>query len=121
MSVREERDVSVQASKSFNQAIRTGGYIRGGFAAGAAVQEQVPPRVLFANVGRAPAFVIAIIPFRQIRFDLGNRFPPEQLARAACAQARTGENMAERNVAEQEPEFSRCLFAILRQRQIGSP
>jgi hypothetical protein len=67
LTVREERDVSVQRAKMCDDPISAVGNLCRHFTARTAVPEHNPVRSPFANVHGALSFVIAVVPFRQVR------------------------------------------------------
>src|SRR2546422_1884086 len=69
VAVTEQEDVPVDGPPSGNHPVGTGADRRHRLAAGTAVAEAVPVGPLAADVGGAPALIVAVIPLLQVRDD----------------------------------------------------
>jgi len=100
MAVRKERDVSIQREKVCDEPISTVGNLCGHFTARTTVPKHIPVRSPFVNVHGALSFVIAVVPFRQVRFNLGRRPQPGQLTRSSRALRRAGQHTSKLDLPE---------------------
>ncbi len=118
LAVREERDISVQCAEMCDEPISTVGNLCGHFTARTAVPEHIPVRSPFVNVYGAPSFIIAVVTFRQVRFNLGPRPQPGQLTRSSRALPRAGQHTCELDLPEAWSKFARLLLAARGQRNV---
>ena len=118
LAVREERDVSVQRAEMCDEPIGTVGNLCGHFTARTTVPEHIPVRSLFAYVYGALSFVIAVVPFRQVRFNLGRRPQPGQLIRSSRALPRAGQHTRKLDLPEAWSKFARLVLASRGQRNV---
>src|SRR6185312_12159543 len=95
MAVREQQHVTVEAAKTRDKAIGASAYRIERFATGTAIAEEKPARPLLADVCRALALVLAVIPLDQIAIDLGIRTEAGQVAGALRALQRAGQHPGE--------------------------
>ena len=72
-----------QTDPTANQPICAFGNLGGRFATRTSVSKDIPVWPPLANIYRALSFVVAVAPFRQIRFDFGNVTQPRQLSMCA--------------------------------------
>ena len=107
--MREERDASVQTVKTIDQPFGPGGNLVRRFAIRTAVPDHAPARALFANVAGKLTLIVAIGPFREIRFNLGRSAKPGQFTGPAGALQRAGQHAGEPDVPEPGLE-SACFF-----------
>ena len=75
LAVREERDVAAQSEKTCDEPIGAIGHLRGRLATWTTVSKHIPIWSFLANVRRAPPFVLAIVPFGQVRLDVRTPIP----------------------------------------------
>jgi hypothetical protein len=118
LAVREERDFSVQLSKMRYQPVGTLGNLSGRFTSGATIAKDIPIRSALANVYRAPPFVIAIVPFGQVRFDFSALTQSNQRTRPLCPPTWAAEHMDEFCATQSFSKLARFLFAVFGQRNI---
>ncbi len=112
LAVREKRDVSVQCVKMCDEPISTIGNLCGHFTARTSVPKHIPVRSHFANVHGALSFVIAVVPFRQVRFNLGRRPQPGELTRSSRALPRAGQHTSKLDPPEAWSKFACLVFAM---------
>src|SRR5215468_4070464 len=65
------------------------------FSSGATVTEQLPTGTLRKDLGRATAFILAVVPFVQVTIDFRHGSEASQLAGPSSALQRTGEHLGE--------------------------
>ena len=85
MTMREESNITLQRPEAGNQPICAFGNLGGRFATRTSVSKDIPIWPPLTNIYRALSFVVAVAPFRQIRFDLCDVTQPRQLSCSACA------------------------------------
>src|SRR4051812_19796798 len=88
-------------------------------AAGTTVAEQVPVGTITVNIVGFYPLVLAVIPFDRIRHDLGLVAEPSQLAGAASALQRAGENLDEAEPFETAGQLAGVALAMRGQRNVG--
>ena len=94
------------------------GNLSGRFPAGAPITEDIPVGMILTNVHRARSFVIAVIPFREVRFDCYTPVQSSQRASPPCPPTRAAEHLREGGAPQSFSELSRFLFAMFGQRNI---
>jgi hypothetical protein len=106
--VKDERDVAIKSGKTLKEPISTIGHLRGRFASGATVAKDIPVRAPLADVRRTFAFVIAVIPLRQVRFH--DRRGPQSSRQGprlrACSSPLSVSGISERPVCWPERDHS---------------
>src|SRR2546425_10478142 len=80
MATREKQNVAGDSAYSVHYAVGPRRNVFWRFAPRAAVAEQLPVRAFGKDVSRAPAFVLAVVPFDQVGVNLGHRPEPSQFA-----------------------------------------
>src|SRR5687768_3125426 len=90
VAVGEERDVSLLATRSGDDAISTVTHLLRCLAARAAVFKQQPPWDLLVNLTRCHSFVFAVIPLHQIVVDLRGSAQPAKFTGLPGALKRAG-------------------------------
>jgi len=120
LAMREKCNLSVQHPKPSDQSVGAIGNLAGCFTPGATITKDIPIRPVFADVGRAASFVIAIIPLCQIRFDFNTLSRCNQSARSLGSLTRATEDVGELGAPQSFPELPGLLFAMLGQRNICS-
>jgi hypothetical protein len=69
-------------------------------ASRAAIPEQLPVWALRVDLGRAPAFVLTVVPFDQVRIGLGYRSESGQFAGSECALEGARKNLGQRQALQ---------------------
>lgn len=118
LAVGKKSDVPAQRREPMDQPIRSIGHFSWRFPTREAIFESVPAGSRLANIVRGPAFVIAIIPFRQVGLDHCDFAQPGEAAGLAGPLQRTGEYVSECNGGQPRRQFSGLSRTRLRQRQI---
>src|SRR5882724_5599518 len=121
MGARKHQDVALDGAYTIDNTVGSRAHLVRGLPSGAAVPEQIPIRALLQDLDRAPAFILAIVPFDQIRIGFGLLAETSQLASPDGALQRAGEDLCKAQPAQPRPERPGIGFAALGQRQIGSP
>src|SRR5262249_42937054 len=80
---------------------------------------KTPVRRFFADIRRRTAFVIAVIPFAEIGFDLRHIAISRQPARFASARERARENKSKLSRGKRTAQRYRLVAAHFAERQIG--
>ena len=78
-----------------------------------------PTRAFLVDFGAGMAFVIAVIPFVEIRFHAGGGAQAGEFAGAAGAEHGAGEHMVEVLVRQPLGELAGDFLATGRQREVG--
>src|SRR5258708_31117587 len=91
------------------------------FSAWTAVAKELPVGPLLLNLLGGLAFIVAVVPFHEIRLACRDRPEPRQFAGAPGALERTGVNLGEGQTLQPLPQPPRVVLAALRQRQIRQP
>src|SRR5437867_10264521 len=112
MAAREKQNVSGHLAHSLHYAICSRSNLFWHFAARAAVAEQLPVRTFSKDVNRAATFVLAIVPFDQVRVNFSNRSESSQLARSHSTAQRAGEYLRKCHIPQSLPQFSRVAFSL---------
>ena len=73
------------------------------------------------NLRKRQPFVLAAVPFAQIRFGARHRAEPGEMTRVARSALGAREDVRERERAKTDAQLVRLLFAASRQRKIGAP
>src|SRR5690348_503580 len=112
MAMREEQHVTVDGVKARQQAIRPRADRGHQLAAWTTIAKQKPVRPFLANVSRAPAFVVAVVPLDEIVINLDSSAEAGQLARSSGALERTGQHSSEARTFKALAEAARVVFAM---------
>ncbi len=120
LAMGEERDSPVELTRPGEKSIGAVGGLLGHFSRRATVPENVPAGAPLANILRAPSFVIAIIPFGELRFDF--RFLVESNQRTGFSGALAGaaQHPGERNATQTLSQLLGLGFAVCGQRNVGA-
>src|SRR6266404_6728648 len=121
MGARKHQDVTLDGPYTIDDTVGARAHLVRGLASGTAVAEQIPIRALLQDLDSAAAFILAIVPFDQIRIGFGLLADTSQLASPDGALQRAGEDLCKAQPAQPRPERPGIGFAALGQRQIGSP
>ena len=78
-------------------------------------------RALLINLRRGQAFIVAVVPLRQIRLDPGEGSEAGEFAGPARPLARAREHMAEIDAAKTLQQPARILFSLFGQRHLRMP
>jgi len=116
----EEDDIAGGGEGAIDDDAGAGGDVVKRFAVGDAVGEERPAGVVALNVGSAAAFVVAIVPFQKIGFDLSVTAESGEFASAAGALEGAGEDEFEIVAGESGAESGGFAFAFGRERQVGA-
>src|SRR5262249_7732207 len=92
VSAREEQKVALNRADSLQEAVGSGAHLPRGFTPGATVAKKPPVGPLRMNLNAAAAFVLTIVPFEQVRFDLGQSSKTSQFAGPGRALQGAGQN-----------------------------
>src|SRR5438309_8915373 len=120
MTARKHEDVAAEGTHTADDAIGSYADLVRSFPARATVAEQMPIRALPEDLGGAPAFILAIVPFCQIRIELGLAVEPRELAGADRALQGACEDLGKSQPAQPLSEGPGIAFAALGQGQIGA-
>lgn len=96
----EERDISSELAELGDEGIRTVGNLRRRFPIRRAVEKQIPARPRLENLRGCAAFVRAIVPFGEFRFEFGSWPERCQRARLSSALQGTGQDMGKWDAAQ---------------------
>jgi hypothetical protein len=118
LAMREERDLSVQLSKMGYEPVGAVGNLSGSFTPGTTVAEDIPVRSALANVRRARAFVITIVPFGEVWLDFHILTQSNQSTSPLCPTTRATERIGESGTTQSPSKLSRFLFAMFGQRNV---
>jgi hypothetical protein len=121
LTVGEERDLALHGPKTSNKSVGAVRDLSGTFASGATVSKDIPIRSLLAYVDATPAFIIAIIPLGEVRFDLRLLPRYHQCTRSLCAPTGTAKYVGEFCESQSLPQLACLILAMLGQRNICSP
>ncbi len=119
--VRKKRRVSTSGRRTLDHAPRAGADLLHRLAVGNSVLPQVPAGPLIANLRRAAAFVIAIIPFLQIWLRLRDVAVAGQRACFSRPRHRTGQHQGELSPLQQIAHFPRIIAPAIGEWDICSP
>ena len=87
-------------------------------ARAAAITEDCPPRAMNVNLLGGQSFVVAVVPFHQIRIDLGTRAEPRQFAGLPRPSQRARQHQLEISRDQFLPQQPRLLATVLSQRDV---
>lgn len=120
MAMREQSDAAALRTKTLEQAIGATADVSGRLAMRAAVAKDVPARPLLLDLGRAQSFVIAIVPFGEVRFDRRGATEPGKGAGSLRAQAWAGEDSRERDAGQERLQRLSLRLAVRGERDFGA-
>src|SRR6266581_767460 len=118
VAVTEQEDVPVDGPQSGYHPVGTGPDRRHRLATGTAVAEEIPVGPLAADVGGAPALIVAVIPLLQIRDDLAGVAKARQLARPAGPPQRAHEDLGKSHAVEPLTQAHGVVLTVRRERDI---
>lgn len=95
MPMGKEQNIAVDGAKASDGTVRPRSHVRGRFAAGTPVSENLPSGPLFANLDDCLPFVDAVIPFDEIAVRARDRAEAGQIAGSRGPLQRTGEYLGE--------------------------
>src|ERR1035437_782881 len=121
LAMRKERNVATHRAQFRDDPVGTGGHFGGGLAVGAAVAPDVPVWILLAYIHRPPSFIVAVVPFSQIRFDLARRRESCELAGLARAQPRADADTVAPSLGQTWRKSACFIFAVRGQPEVGAP
>ena len=118
MAMAEHQDMTIDGSQSDNDPVGsvTDGLDR--LPAGTAVAEQVPIGPVLADISGAPALILAVIPFLQVRVELSLLAEASQLAGATSPQAWADQDLDESYAFEPLTKVQGIELAARGQRDI---
>jgi len=120
MPVGEHRHRALPLPQPGQHAVGALGNLLHRLALRAAVLKHIPTRARGVNLGARPAFIIAVIPFMEIRVHLRHTAEAGQFAGAPGPLERAGEDPGERESLQDFPELRRAAFALGGERQVGA-
>ena len=120
LAMGEERRVAVQRGKTGDEPVGPGGDLLRRFTARTAVRENIPARPRLADVRRAQSLIVAIVPFREIRFNLRRRAQTSQLTGPPRALQRAGQHTRKLKQPQGRSGRARLLLAMRGQRNVGA-
>ena len=115
MTVRKEGDISVQRPESGQETVGAFGNLPGSFPARTPIAKEIPVRAPFANIHGTQSFVVAVIPLREVRVDLGDSAESGQLTSPPRSLSRAGQHLSKLDVPEARSKLLRPLLAALGQ------
>ena len=121
LPVRKKRDVAVQRVQACDQPVYPNANISRHFAAGTAIAPRIPFWMRLPDVLGEQSFVVAEIPFRQIRLNFTGFSEAGQLAGLSCSQARADQNVRKRNVRQSWQQSAGFGLAVGGQCNVGAP
>src|SRR6266567_3146531 len=95
MSARENQNVPLDHADLAQHAIGPRTNPTRVFTVRATITKQLPVRSFRQNLSAATALIISVVPFDQVRFNLGNLSETSQFTSPGCSLQRTGEHLAE--------------------------
>jgi hypothetical protein len=116
----KECNLSIQPPKPSDKAVGTVGNLGGRFTPRATIPKDIPIGPLLADVWSATSFVIAIIPFSQIRFNFKSSIRRNQSACPLRSLTRATEDADESDVLQPFSKLKGFLLAMFGQRNICS-
>src|SRR5271157_3559279 len=119
MPAREKQYVSLDASNPVNDLVGSCTYFPWRFPAGTAITEQLPIRSAGMDFRTAETFILAVVPFQQVRVYLRGGAKPCQFTSPSRALQGTAKHFVERQTFQTFPELRCISFAALGQRKIG--
>src|SRR4029453_13744575 len=119
MAAGKKQHVPVNRAQAAHYPVGPRTDLIGGFSSGATVAEQLPTGTLGKDLGRATAFIFAVVPFKQVAIDFIRSAEAGQLAGARRALQRTGEHFGESQPLESLPKTASVALATFGERQIG--
>ena len=118
LTVREQGDVPAQPAQPGQQPVRASGDLSHGFAAGAAVLEDVPPRAACADLRRRQALEVPVIPFMEVRLDACRGSEARELACPKGAPEGAHENVVDPRALQQRAQAGGAALSVLGERQV---
>src|SRR5229473_4428211 len=115
MGARKHQDIAADGAHAADDAIGPCADLVRSFPTRATVAEQLPIRALPEDLGGAAAFILAIVPFRQIRIELGLAAETRQLTGPDRALQGAREYLGKGQSAQPLPEGPGVAFAALGQ------
>ena len=112
MPMREKYDPASHLLESNDPPVVAHCEIRWHLATGASVLKNRPLRPLAMDSSGPFAFVVAIVPVREVRFDLDLCAEPGQGAGALCALPWAGEDAVEREAGQSRGQGVRLVLAL---------
>src|SRR5262245_26494037 len=119
MPARKQEHIAVDLTQALDHRVGPRRHLIRRFAAGAAMDEKVPVRTLLTDLGRAQTFVLAVIPFEQIRIELGDVLVSGERAGAGSTLQWARVDLDERQPPEPFAEPACVLFTARSQGQVG--
>jgi len=120
LAMRKERNVAVHRAQTCDQPVGARRDFCGRLTAWNAVLPNIPVWAHLPDIGGPQAFVIAIVPLRQIGFNLAHLPEAGQLASLPGTQSRTDEYTSEPDLPQERREFTRPVLAVCSQGEIGA-
>src|ERR1700722_13302615 len=111
----------IGCAKAGDDTIGASAHIGWLLAVRAPVAKQEPARAVGQDFAALAPFVVAVVPFKQVRIDLGGVPKPSECASARRTLKRACENPVKTNALEALAEASRFAFALFGERNISAP
>jgi hypothetical protein len=113
VSTRKEKNVRLNLPDPVHNTIGPRAHLPGGFAPRAAITKQLPVGSFSMNLHTAAALVLAIVPFEQVRLNLGNLPKTGQLTGAPGTQQRAGQDFRKRQTFQALTEAAGVSLASI--------
>lgn len=113
MSTREQQNVALELPNLANDMISSCTDLLRGFTPGATITKQFPLWPLSMNLAAAAAFVLTIVPLKQIIFNLGQLPKTRQFASSRRPLQWAGQNLFEFHPIQPLPEAAGIPLAAL--------
>src|SRR5262245_61547721 len=121
MAAGKNQNVPVDGTQATYHPVGPGANLIRRFSSGATVMEQLPTGTFRKDLGRATAFILAVVPLVQVTIDFRHGSEASQLAGPRRALPRTGEHLGESQSFQSLSEASGVALPAFRERQVGDP
>ena len=118
VTVRKQRDISIEGSNSRDNPIGSNTDLQRRFAAWTAIAKNGPVGSRLPNLLSREAFIFAVVPLHKVSIDAGERTESCKLAGLARPLERTGENHDKFFSGKNRLQLARELSAVLGERNI---
>ena len=119
LAVRKKPDIAGCPAQTGYKTVRAIGYVGGCFTVRTPIAPHIPARSLLVNVHGAPAFVIAVVPFHQIRLTVPLGPKSRQFTRLSRPQQWAGQDSRELHRPQARRQCARLVFPVRRQCDVG--
>src|SRR5215470_19096111 len=121
MTAGKNQNVPVDGAQAAHHPVGPRAYLIRRLSAGTTVAKYLPTGTFRKDLGRATAFILAVVPFVQVTIDFRHGSEASQLAGPARALQGTGEHLGESQSFQSLSEASGVALPALRERQVGGP